>query len=469
MNIHVVQRGESLWQIAQRYGVPIQQLVEVNDLPSPDQLLVGQAIIVPTEHNHIVQPGESVWNIAQQYGLTIDALLVENQLDDPNVIQPGQVLRVPVSQHVVQSGETLWRISRSYSVPFQTLANMNRLTNPSLIRPGQRLIVPRRVRPVIDVNGYIINVAERGQQILRNVSSFLTYISPFSYEVGADGTLMPFDTAAIAAVAQEVNVSPLMVITNIREGSFSSDLARELLHNEEAKEQLITKIIEVMQREGFTGLNIDFEYVYPEDREHYNQFLRRVVDRLHPLGFSVSTAVAPKLSAEQQGLLYKAHDYKAHGEIVDFVVIMTYEWGYSGGPPMAVAPLSEVRKVIQYALTEMPSEKIMMGMPLYGYDWTLPYDPSRRAPALSPQMAIERAYQYQVEIKFDEKAKSPYYNYRDDQGREHVVWYEDARSVQAKYDLVKELNLRGVSYWVLGNAFSQNWYVLQDNFQIQTY
>lgn len=151
-------------------------------------------------------------------------------------------------------------------------------------------------------------------------------------------------------------------------------------------------MLQILSQKGYRGLNIDFEYLYPSDKEAYNEFLRNVVNRLRPLGYSVSTAIAPKYSRNQKGLLYEAHDYRAHGEIVDFVVIMTYEWGWSGGPPMAVAPLSEVKKVIQYALTEMPKEKIMMGMPLYGYDWTLPYvEGGKWAKTLSPQQAVERA------------------------------------------------------------------------------
>ncbi|MFE5278570.1 spore gernimation protein, partial [Bacillus cereus] len=101
------------------------------------------------------------------------------------------------------------------------------------------------------------------------------------------------------------------------------------------------------------------------------------------------TALAPKTSAEQEGAWYEAHDYRAHGEIVDFVVIMTYEWGYSGGPAMAVSPIGPVRDVIEYALTEMPASKIMMGQNLYGYDWTLPFVQGSIARAVSPQQAIE--------------------------------------------------------------------------------
>jgi spore germination protein len=134
---------------------------------------------------------------------------------------------------------------------------------------------------------------------------------------------------------------------------------------------------------------------------------------------------------------------------------------------MAVAPINEVRKVINYAVSVIPPKKILMGMALYGYDWTLPYTPGGEfAEAIGNQEAIDRAGKYGADIKYDEKSQSPYYNYRDERGNEHVVWFEDARSVEAKYKLASEYGLRGVSYWVLAQPFPQNWQVLDNMFNI---
>jgi spore germination protein len=146
---------------------------------------------------------------------------------------------------------------------------------------------------------------------------------------------------------------------------------------------------------------------------------------------------------------------------------MTYEWGYSGGPPMPVSPIGPVRKVIEYALTEMPASKIMMGQNLYGYDWTLPYVPGGQyARAVSPQRAIEIAAENNAAISYDYTAQAPYFNYTDTAGKQHRVWFEDARSIQAKFNLVKELGLRGVSYWKLGLSFPQNWLLIENNFDV---
>jgi spore germination protein len=209
------------------------------------------------------------------------------------------------------------------------------------------------------------------------------------------------------------------------------------------------------------------EFLPPELREEYAAFLRRAKARLRERGLLMSVALAPKTSAQQQGAWYTAHDYRAIGQIADFVVIMTYEWGYSGGPPMPVSPIDQVRRVLEYALTEMPGSKIMMGQNLYGYDWTLPFVPGGQfARAVSPQRAIEIAAQNNVAISYDTKAQAPFFNYRDAQGKQHTVWFEDARSIQAKFNLVKELGIRGVSYWKLGLSFPQNWLLIEDNFNV---
>jgi spore germination protein len=107
-----------------------------------------------------------------------------------------------------------------------------------------------------------------------------------------------------------------------------------------------------------------------------------------------------------------------------------------------------------------------MGQNLYGYDWTLPFVKGTVAKAVSPQQAIQLAASHHVTIQYDTKAQAPHFNYPDANGKQHEVWFEDARSIQAKFDLIKELNLRGMSYWKLGLSFPQNWLLIVDNFNV---
>lgn len=260
----------------------------------------------------------------------------------------------------------------------------------------------------------------------------------------------------------------MMVITNLEDGAFSGELGQVVLENDALQNTLMDSIVAEANRVGrFSDVHFDFEFLPASMREPYNQFLRKAVARLHPEGLLVSTALAPKTSAAQAGQWYEAHDYRAHGEIVDFVVLMTYEWGYSGGPPLAVSPIGPVTDVVEYALTEMPADKIMLGQNLYGYDWTLPFvEGGDYARAVSPQQAITLARENQVAIQYDWEAQAPYFFYTDNEGSEHEVWFEDGRSIQAKFDLIQQYQLRGISYWKLGLSFPQNWLLLSDRFYI---
>jgi spore germination protein len=257
-----------------------------------------------------------------------------------------------------------------------------------------------------------------------------------------------------------------MTITNTVEGgTFSGEITSAILNDEAIEDRLIDNVLEVLERENYYGVVVDFEYINPADRDNFTRFLTKLTQALHPLGFLVFVAVAPKIRADQPGTLYEAHDYEAIGRIVDRVIIMTYEWGYMFGPPMAVAPLNSVREVLDYAVTAIPPEKILMGIPNYGYDWTLPFVQGTAARVVSNAGAVNLAREVGAVIEFDQTAQSPFFTYYRNNSQ-HIVWFEDARSIDAKLRLVEQYNLAGVSYWELSNYFPQNWLVQDSLFNV---
>lgn len=391
MIIHVVRAGDSLYSISRRYGVPVERIASDNELNVSESLVIGQTIVVMEgTRQHTVRAGESLYSIARQYGTTVARLQAANQIANPALISPGMVLTIPSDTEKLGT---------------------------------------------IDVNGYAFpNI---NMDVLRKTLPYLTYLSIFSYEVTTDGNFRTINDEPLIAAAREARVAPIMVITNLQEGGgFSSDIARAILTNEQVQDTLINNIIENLRTKNYSGLAIDFEYIYPEDRENYNNFLRKVVSRLRPLGYLITTALAPKNAADQPGLLYEAHDYPVHGALADHVILMTYEWGYTFGPPMAVAPINEVRRVLNYAISAIPRRKILMGIPNYGYNWTLPYVEGSRAATISNVGAVDLARRVGANIQYDQTAQAPFFHYYDANGREHVVWFDDARSIEAKLRLV---------------------------------
>jgi len=333
MFIHVIKAGETLWQIANNYRVPIAGIIELNGLSDPNRLVIGQALVIPGEDVfHTVRPGETLWAIAQTYGTTVQTILQNNQIENPDRIYPGLTIYIPAPRHRIAPGETLWAIAQRYGVSIQSLIKANRIADPDSIYPGTILVIPRRPRPLISVNGYIYMLGESAAPIVREVGEHLTYLSPFAYLIREDGSLQPADDVPAIQAAEAEGVTPMMAVTNFTATSRGENLAHIVLNSTQITDRLLTQIINTMRAKGYLGLNIDFENVLPADREAYNRFLERTVARLHAEGFFVSTAVAPKTTGAQTGLLYEAHDYAAHGRIVDFVILMTYECGVEKGP-----------------------------------------------------------------------------------------------------------------------------------------
>lgn len=370
---------------------------------------------------YTVKPGDTLFDIAQKNGVTISALVAANQLSDP--------YKLPVGLALVISGQSI------------------------------------RERSIV-VNGYafpgISDIA------LLGALQYLTYLSVFSAKTRIDGTITELNDTALIRKCYVNGVAPVLTLTNQREsGGFSGDIAHAVIADEEVKTKLIQNVMEYLDRRNYFGLNIDFEYVREEDRTLYTQFLLDFAAALRRVGYSFSVAIAPKISQEQSGLLYTAHDYGAVGSIADKVIIMTYEWGYTYGEPMAVAPIDKVRQVLDYAVMEMPPEKILMGMANYGYSWTLPYKKGTAARPLSLSEIPQTAYSQYADIRFDDTAQSPFFRYYDSAGTEHIAWFEDTRSIEAKLKLVSEYGLGGVSYWNINTLYRPNWAVLSGMYGIE--
>lgn len=415
MVIYVIKQGDTIYEIAQRFGLSAEDIIRDNVITEPENLVVGQSIVLLTDAiNYTIVSGDTLYLISQRFGVGIKDIIQANPgLTQNTILQIGQVITIPVAS--------------------QKLGSM-------------------------EVNGYAFpNISE---EVLEKTLPNLTYLSIFSYEVREDGSLVDINDEWLIERAKAQRVAPMMVITNIDEdGGFSGELTNQIFSSEQTQNTLINNVLNVLNEKGYYGVDVDFEYILPQDRENYNRFLEKLTAVMHENGYIVTTAVAPKISDDMEGVLYEAHDYRAHGRIADHVIIMTYEWGYTYGEPMAVAPLNQVRRVLDYATTVIPRDKILMGVPNYGYDWELPWEQGDAARAIGNVQAVDIAREKGSFIQFDELSASPYFNYYSENGSQHVVWFEDARSIDSKLRLVDEYGLGGVSYWTINRYFPQNWLV----------
>ncbi len=420
---------------------------------------------------HVARPGDSLFSIAQEYGVSIARLLADNQLPDPTRLAVGQtiVVRIPREVYTVQPGDTLDAVARETGVSTRTLLQNNpNLRGESTIYPGQTLVLRYQgeKRGAIAVNGYAYPFIDKG--LLQRTLPFLTALTPFTYGFTETGALVELDDQALIAAAGSQQVAPVMHLSTLTVGGgFSNALSGVALNDQAVQNRLVANILNELQERGYVALDVDFEYVPARDAQPYADFIARLRRELAGSGRPVIVALAPKTSANQPGLLYEGHNYRLLGQAADQLLLMTYEWGYTYGPPMAVAPLPNVRRVVEYALTEIPAAKLWLGVPNYGYDWPLPFvQGESKATSISNQYAVQLALRYNVPIQFDQTAQSPWFRYTDGQGREHEVWFEDARSIQAKLALIPEYGLYGAGYWNLMRPFPQNWTLLAGEYDI---
>jgi len=420
---------------------------------------------------HVVRPGETVSAIAAQYDVTPDIITRYNGLKPPYRLAVGQSLLIllPAVTTTAGPGDTLFSLARRFQVSVLQLLRLNpQLTGSVRLRQGETIVISLQdqgTRPV-EVSGYAYaNVQEA---VLRSILPYATFLVPFSYGVGVGGGLVQPQDDRLLTLSRQYGTLPLLHLSTItEEGSFSTQRASELLGSPQRQQALADAVVAQMLRLGYEGLDVDFEFVGRENADAYAAFVGLLRERVNALGFELITALAPKASPEQPGVLYEGHDYAALAANSDALLLMTYEWGYTYGPAMAVAPLPSVRRVLDYAVTEMPPEKIFLGFPNYGYDWILPYISGQsRARSIGNEEAVDIAIRYGAEIRFDETAQSPYFYYTDEENRVHEVWFEDARSCYAKFSLIPSYGFRGVGYWNFMRPFTASFSLLTQMFDL---
>ena len=403
---------------------------------------------------YTVKPGDTVNALAAEYGLAPEQIISDNGLAPDGLLVVGQSLVFLFPEEIYSSsgGETVNEIAGRYGISTRTLYRNNYFLNgrPTL-EAGDRVVIRYEDAPrdTAFLGGYAYEFI--GQSLLDSVVSYMTYLMPFTYGFSADGELVAPEDSRLIQTAVRYGTRPLMHLSTLTPGGyFSNEAAHELFANPEAIERLQQNILENIRAKGYVGLDVDFEYLFAEDKDAYVAFIAGTTALLNENGYFCVVALPPKTSDEQMGLLYEGIDYAALGEAANICFVMTYEWGYRLGPPMAVAPIGSVRRVVEYARSRIPAEKLILGISNYGYDWTLPYVRGESvAPSLSTVEAVALALERGAEIQFDEQAASPYFYYTDENGREHVVWFEDARSYQEKVNLIKEYSLAGGFIWDL--------------------
>ncbi|MEH7379993.1 LysM peptidoglycan-binding domain-containing protein [Bacillus sp. JJ1533] len=418
MTIHVVQKGESLWRIANRYQVPVSAIVKVNGLPSTNAIIPGLALYIPDE------------------GI------------------------VKIRPYVVKAGNTLWQLANRFNTTIEAILQANPRINPNQLYIGQRLQIPTPLKPKIDTLGFIIPYTPQSTlPILRTLSNSLTYVAVVSYSFTTQGYVyLLLDDTEVVRESNRLGVTPLLMIRNFTTEGFEAELAGNVFANPVYRRNLINSLLRFVNEKEYGGVSLDIQFIPPARRREFNILLNELKAALGQRILHVN--VHAKTEDLPTNRIVGAYDYQAIGEIADVVAVMTIDYGYPGGPPDPVAPLWWMYQVVSYATSLIDSRKVQIAFPLYGYDWRVSDNTTK---ALSVNGAQNLAITSNTVIEFDQVAASPWYRYWKGM-EEHIVWFEDIRSFQEKYNLVDQYQLLGVTYWHLNLSAPQNWVYLNNHF-----
>lgn len=288
-------------------------------------------------------------------------------------------------------------------------------------------------------------------------ASAMTTTSPWSYAVTADGgvELQPGLSAdgerALHDRWRQQGLRVVPTIANTSQGLWDTATVSRVLGDPQLRDAHVTAIVALVQDEGFEGIQIDYEDLPATDRDPFSAFLSALGPALRAQGKVLYVTVHVKEDDAGYDERNRAQDYAAIGQAADLVCLMAYDWHWSTGPSGPIAPYDWVDRVLRYSVTQIPPEKLVLGVGLFGYDWV-----GTTANNVTWRQVVALAAQHQVDEQWDVGAQSPHFSYTVD-GVTHEVWYENGRSVNAKFDLARRYGLQGIELWRLGAEDPSIW------------
>lgn len=421
---------------------------------------------------HVVQSGETIYTIAERYNVSVTRLIEDNGLLDPENLVVGQtvVIAYPKQIYIAQEGDSLKSIADAHGVTvMQLLRNNPSLSDKESIYPSEPIVISYRVQSKISINGYAYPFINK--DILRKTLPFLTYLTIFNYRSIEAGVIIGDDETDIIQIAKVYGVAPIMSLSTLTyQGEGNIEVVNSILYNEENQNRHIDSILNILKSKDYYGLNISIAHLNVENRQAYENYITKLVNRLNDEEYLLFVTITPRTIISINEITFERLDYSKLGQAANSILLLTYGWGYSAGPPSATTPYYMVRAILDYAVALIPQSKLYTGLSTIAYDWQLPYIIGiSRANSLNTDAAIALAREVGATILYDENTQAPYYEYTTYvSGRpiHHIVWFKDARSIDALVKLVHEYEIQGVSIWNIMSYFAQMWLVINSQYEI---
>lgn len=423
---------------------------------------------------YIVQTGDTIQSIANKFGVPEMRLILENGITNPTDLVIGQtiVIAYPQELYIVKEGDTLSEIALQHGIPLMQLFRNNPyLWDREYIYPGEELILSYDTRGTISINAYAFPFMNKN--ILSKSLPYLTYLSILNYKTLRRGEIESYyDDTDLIETAKQFGVVPLMLITSVSfQGERNPEMVYEILLSPDYQERHAQSMLKLLKEKGYYGVNITITFLNETNQELYLNYLKRITSILKKEGYLVVITIDPNFIFEENRTTFEQVDYSQYNELIDQAYIMRFYWGTQYGPPMPVSSVENISLYISYMLQMMEPQKLNIGFPLLGYDWILPYlRDFSKANAITLDNAIDLARLNKAVIFFDDASETPFFNYintEDVRSIEHVVWFVDARTIYAILNLVLENRLMGTGLWNIMSYYPQLWLIINSNCKIE--
>lgn len=419
-------------------------------------------------NSYTVKKGDTLYKISKSTGVSVKNLIQYNKIKG-TTIYVGQKLRLSSNQtktvsnttsYTVKEGDTLKKIAKNYKTTVAKLKKLNNLKNDR-ISIGQKLIVPKlKKQPSKNVKkevlAYTIKIYSgdsSSYSSMKKHKKSITSIGTSSYIVDQKGNVKGTAPKNEINFANKNNIRPILLIGN----GFDRKVSHAILTKKKSRKTMINQTMKLLKTNKYKGVQLDIENIQPQDRTSYTQFIKEFSKTMKNSHYEFSVAVPAKTADSPKNSWDYAYDYKSIAPYIDYAVIMAYDEHYIGSEPGPVASINWVTKVVNYTKSVIPASKILLGVPSYGYDFGV------ETTSEGYDDIMDRASKYKARVQFDSTSKTPFIKYTDGNNIKHQIWFENAKSIQYKLQLVKKYNLKGIAIWRIGIEDPAIWSVIDAN------
>ncbi|MBV7319241.1 glycosyl hydrolase family 18 protein [Bacillus halotolerans] len=261
--------------------------------------------------------------------------------------------------------------------------------------------------------------------------------------------------------AKKNKIKTWAVISNYNDAiyDFDGNLANRVMTDKTARKRFTDQLISLAKKHHYYGVNIDFEAVYPKDRSAYSSFIQYVSQALKKKHIKTMVSVPAKSADDKNDDWSWPYDYAKIGKYADYVQVMTYDEHGIWGEPGSVASTGWIKRSLQFSVKKIKANKVIMGVPAYGYDWDLKDGSSSSAQEWNDIKSLIK--KQKAKPAFNKKTGSMTFSYTDKKKHKHVVWYENEKTIETKSRLAKQYKIAGVSVYALGHESESFWKAIQ--------